>query len=163
MSDDASKFRKVSWNVSIMYSKKNFQWQQRKAVQMVSNADRFSGDKLERIAKTFPRSKKLFTLGQYLCGDVRRLCRRINTSAAVEEHRGTCLDQDRLWEQSQNRGVVSSSVNRTWLEARQTSLKFDVRWIGKCGEFVVVCSLVNRVQSQSDALLLLECTIQSGL
>jgi len=82
---------------------RNFQWQQRKAVQMVSsNGDRFSGDKLERIAETFLRSKELFTLKQYLCGDV-RMCRHINTPAVMTE-----------------RGVVHISIRSRYEDSRKS-------------------------------------------
>lgn len=162
MSDDGSKFKKISWDISIMYSMRNFQWQRCKAVQIVSsNGDRFRWDKLERIAETFSWSEELFTLGQYLCGDV-HMCRHINTPAVMAERYMSRFEA--AARTVGNRGMMSwSSVNRTWLEARQTSLKFDVRGIGKCGEFVVACSLVNRARSQSGALLLLGYAIQSGL
>lgn len=85
-----------------MYSIRNFQWQRCKAVQMISsNGDRFSGDKLERIVEIFSRSEKLFTLRQYLCGDV-CLCRHINTplwqnGAVYVSIQNGCEDSRKPW------------------------------------------------------------------
>ncbi|CAL1686127.1 unnamed protein product [Lasius platythorax] len=52
------------------------------------------------------RSKELFTLGQYLCGDV-RIHRHINMPASMKRHGFTSQYEATARGQSENRSVVS--------------------------------------------------------